>query len=262
MSEVVVNVAVGLVTSVVSGLAVWAWQRGRRSVVLRRKAAFFGLAPGGGCLVILSRRHDSPRAMSHGDVHAMIGVVTLAHDLGAEIAFEDAESFRGSNGDRTEFCIGGPVGGSNPRAGGHLAAHLPGVTVHPYARDDPGSVAFEIGGRRFPWRKGESEHALVARFTPPEASRPVFLIIGQTDLGNRAAVDFLKREYRELARRIASLDRFCLVVAVRAIATYGYQATELAADVTDAAFHAPAPAQPGPAQPGAARPGTDRPSAT
>lgn len=241
MSDVLVNVAIGLVTSVVSGVAVWAWQRGRRSVVLRRKAAFFGLEPGGTCLVILSRRHESARAMSLGDVRAMIEIVTLAQGLGAEVTYEDAETFRGSNGGRTEFCIGGPVGGSNPRAGGHLAAHLPGVTVRPYVRDDPGSVAFVIGGRTFPWRRGESQHALVARFTPPEASRPVFLIIGQTDLGNRAAVDFLKREYRELAGRLPSLERFCLVIAVRSIATYGHQATELAADVTDTAFQPTTP---------------------
>ncbi|MQA97029.1 MAG: hypothetical protein GEV11_21175, partial [Streptosporangiales bacterium] len=173
MSDVFVNLAVGLVTSVVSGLAVWVWQRGRRSVVLRRKAAFFGLEPGGTCLIILSHKYNVPRAMPHEAVHAMIEVVTLAQGIGAAITLEDGESFRGGNGDRTEFCIGGPAGGSNRRAGGHLAAHLPGVTLRPYDPANPGdprSLSFVVGGRTFPWHRGDREHALVARFTPPEAA--------------------------------------------------------------------------------------------
>jgi hypothetical protein len=67
-------------------------------------------------------------------------------------------------------------------------------------------------------------------------SRPVCVISGHRALSNRAAVDFLKREYRNLSTTVASLERFCLVLRMNASDTYGHKATELVADVTDAAF--------------------------
>jgi hypothetical protein len=97
-------------------------------------------------------------------------------------------------------------------------------------------VAFVVGGRSFFWERGNQEYALVARFTPAESSRPVIVICGQTAIANRAAIDFVKREYRTLSKLVASIDRFCLMVRVNSIATYGHEAAELACDVSEAAF--------------------------
>lgn len=43
MPEILINVVVGLTTTVVSGSSVWAWQKIRGIRALNRKAAFFGL---------------------------------------------------------------------------------------------------------------------------------------------------------------------------------------------------------------------------
>ena len=232
----ILNIVIGLVTSVLSGGSVWLWDRGKNIRVVRRKAAFFGLKPGGTCLIVMNNKYNKVGSTHHHDVHAMIEVATLANDTGTRIAVESCNDFHGSNGDRTEFCIGGPTAGSNPRTGGHLASHVPGVTICPYdpARSD--SLAFEVGGRQFLWDRGNEEYALVAKFTPPGSSRPVIVISGQTSITNRAAIHFLKSQYRTLSKVIESIDQFCIVVRVTSIGTYGYQAAELASDVSAAAF--------------------------
>jgi hypothetical protein len=164
----------------------------------------------------------------------MIEAVILAKEAGCRTSVLSAEEFRGSNRDRTEFCIGGPE--SNARTGGHLASHLPGVTVLPHHATNPDTAALVVDERQFLLVRGREEHAVVAKFTPPGANRPVILICGQTALANRAAIYYLNREYRELAKTVASLDRFCIVIKAASIETYGCQAASLERDVSAAAF--------------------------
>jgi hypothetical protein len=203
---------------------------------VHRRAAFLGLKPGGTCLIVMPNHWQKPGSSSHGDVHTMIEVATLAHEAGCPIAVLPADGLHENNGDRTEFCIGGPT--SNPRTAGHLAAYLPGVTYRAFtARRNAGAIL--VGGRLFGFDHGRQEHALVAKFTPPHSSRPVIVIFGQRSIDNQAAIHFLTREYRSLANTVASADQFCLIVRVASSDTYGYQATELIADVTVAAFHVP-----------------------
>jgi hypothetical protein len=236
------NIVIGLVTSVIGGACVWAWQRVQGASRLRRKERFFGLEPRGTCLIVMNNKHGISGATHHGDVQAMIEVATLASGIGSSVTIESCNDFQGINGDRTEFCIGGPTGGSNPRTGAHLATYLPAVTVTPGVAGSPGEPgrreppAIMVADQEFRWRRGEQDHALVAKFTPPGSARPVFVISGQTSLSNRAAVYFLKREYLSLGKTLESIDRFAIVIRVAAVGTYGYQATELAADLSATAF--------------------------
>lgn len=234
MTAAVLNVLVGLVTSVLSGGSVWLWEKGRRSRLTRRKAAFFGLGHNSQCLIVMNEKHSAPGTVAQHDVYAMIEVAVLARELGSPLTIMKSD-FQGRNGDRVEFCIGGPSGGSNPRSGGHLTAHLPGVRIHPYSLDKE-SLSIVVGERNFPCDRGNREHVLIAKFTPSGSTRPVILLCGQTSIGNRAGIAFLKHEYRALSKTLHSTSRFCIVVEVAAIQTYGHEATNLAADVTAIAF--------------------------
>lgn len=235
MSAVLLNVLIGLVTSVLSGGAVLTWRRVRDTRIMRRKAAFFGLRPGRTCLIVLNDHYDKPGSTSHNDVHTLIEIAALAHEASCPISVLPAGGLHESNGDRTEFCIGGPT--SNPRTAGHLAVHLPGVSVRSFsAGRDPGIII--VGSAQFPFEHGRLEHALIAKFTPANSSAPVIVICGQRSIDNRAAINFLQREYRSLSRSVGSPDRFCLVVRMISSDTYGHQSAEVAADVTGAAFAA------------------------
>jgi hypothetical protein len=247
VSSAFLNIVIGLVTSIIGGGCVWTWQRVRYTSTLRRKERFFGLQPRGTCLIVMNNKHGMAGAAHHDDVQAMIDVATLASGVGSAVVIESCNDFRGINGDRTEFCIGGPTGGSNPRTGAHLAAYLPGVTVTSGVEFSPGEPvrreppAIMVGGREFRWRRGEQDYALVAKFTPAGSTRPVIVICGQTALSNRAAIYFLKREYTSLAKNLASIHRFCIVIGIAAAGTYGYQAAELAADLSATAFRPAVP---------------------
>ncbi|MER5603123.1 hypothetical protein [Streptomyces sp. NPDC002265] len=234
IQSVLVNIALGLVTSLLGGGFVWLGERAKRARELNRRAEFFGVRPGETCLVVLGGKHDAPGSAHYADVRAVVEFSLLVGELGCEAELEPGD-FRGSNGDRTEFCVGGPLG-SNVRTGGHLAAHLPGVTVHPYRAGDPESVAIEVGGEKFPYSRRDQEYALVAKFTPGESGRPVFLVCGQSATGNLAAVHFLRREFGQVARRLPSAGRFCLLIKVSGIGTYGHHRAELERDVSAAAF--------------------------
>ncbi|GGU41816.1 hypothetical protein GCM10010211_01120 [Streptomyces albospinus] len=224
----------GLVTSLLSGGFVWLWERGKRTRKLYRKASFFGVRPGETCLVVLPSKHNSPRTVHRRDVQAVVQIAMLAGELGCQVSVA-TDTFRGSNGDHTEFCVGGPLGDANVRAGGHLAAYLPGVTIHPYS-DRPDSVAFSVGGDQYLFDHGNEEYALVAKFTPQESSRPVVLVCGQSALANQAAIHFLRREYAQVAREIASEERYCLLIKISNIRTYEFHRAILERDVSAAAF--------------------------
>jgi hypothetical protein len=242
VSAVVLNIVIGLVTSVLSGGSVWAWRRAAIATSVHRKAAFFGLAPGSTCLVAMPNRWDRPGATSHNDVYALVEVVKLADELKCPTEMVPANQLHGGNGNRTEFCIGGPV--SNPRTGALLAGYLPGVAMRDL-NDGHDPLAIIAAGQRFQWRdQRRYDYALVAKFTPAHSHAPVIIICGQTSISNRAAISFLRREYLSLAKRMASPDRFCLVLKISAVDGSSYQAVELAADVTTAAFtpHQSAPA--------------------
>jgi hypothetical protein len=234
VSSVLANIVIGLVTSVIGGGAVWLWQRARTLRALRRKESFFGIESYGACLIVMNNKYNMPGSTHHNDVQAMLEIATLASNIGSSVLIESCNEFHGVNGDRTEFCVGGP--GSNPRTGGHIAANLPGVTLRPYDPALRDSMAIIVGGEQFPLLSGSQEHALVAKFTPPTSSQPVIIICGQTSIANRAAVYFLKREYLRLSKSLSSTDKFCIIVRAVSIATYGYQAGELASDVSASAF--------------------------
>jgi hypothetical protein len=233
VSAVILNIVIGLVTTVLSGSSVWFWQRVDKARMSRRKAAFFGLHPGGTCLIVMNHRWNDPRSTHQNDVHALIEIGALATDVGAKVSVKSCDGIRESNADRTEFCIGGPS--SNARSAGHLAAHLPGVRVSPSMRD---RLAITASGERFVYDRGSVAYAAVAKFTPPTATRPVILICGLSAITNRAAVYLLKRDYRQLMKTLECADRFCLILRVTAPDVYGHEMVEVAKDVSDTAFTA------------------------
>lgn len=236
MLSVVANVAIGLLTSLV-GLGLGSlWERGRRARALYRKAAFFGTRPGEHCVIVVGTKHGQPGTTQQRDLRAVVELTVLLAELGCRVSVESGD-LRGSNGDRTEFCVGGPIGGSNPRTGGHLTAHLPGVTIAPFS-DRPDSVAIVVGGQRYAFERGHQEYAVVAKFTPPESSRPVVLVCGQSSVANQAAVHFLRREYAQVARSVASVDQYCLLVKVSHIDVYSFHRSVLERDVSAEAFTA------------------------
>lgn len=92
------------------------------------------------------------------------------------------------------------------------------------------------GGQKFLRDPGNREYASTLKFTPATSTAPVILICGQTAVTNRAAINYLKHNYREVAKVIGSVTRFCIIIRVAASDTYGYQAASLERDVLDDAF--------------------------
>jgi hypothetical protein len=241
VSAIIVNIVIGLVTSVLTGSSVWAWQRVENTRRSHRKAAFFGLQPGGRCLIVMNHRWNEPLSTHQNDVHALIEIGALATEAGAKVSVKSCDDIRESNLDRTEFCVGGPS--SNPRTAGYLAACLPGIRASERKRDD---LAISWGSHRLGYEKGKRSHAVVAKFTPATSTRPVVLISGQSAIANRAAVHLLKRDYRQLSRTLSSAEEFCLILRVTAPDVYGHEMVEVAEDVSDIAFAAqPSPLRAG-----------------
>jgi hypothetical protein len=226
VSDAVLNIVIGLITSVVSGGSVWAWKRLSAARILHRKQALLGLRSDVPCVIILNSHWQLPAVTEHGDVYAIIELAMLAEEAGTTFSLVTADAPE-LNGDRTELSIGGL--GSNPRNVEHVARHLPGVALN--KRGD-----FTVDGRRFLHTYGRTDHALVAKFTPPQSTRPVLMIMGQSAIANRAAVHLLKRDHKRLSKEIESLDRFCLMLRVDSADTYGYQAVTVAADLSAVAF--------------------------
>jgi len=145
VAGVVSNLAIALVTSVLSGGFVWLWQRGRAARILHQRARFFRLWPGEPCIIVMNNRWDNPGSTEHRDVQAMVEAVILAREVGCSVLVRSSDEFREGSDKCVEFCVGGSENGSNVRTAGHLACNLPRVVIRPFsAKRD--SMAIVVGG--------------------------------------------------------------------------------------------------------------------
>ncbi|MFF9402987.1 hypothetical protein [Streptomyces sp. NPDC014744] len=211
----------------------WLWRR-----KLRRKQAFFGLPGNSECLLVVNREAGGDGAVHRHDVFALLELSALVKDYSAHAQIMSHDVAQQGFGERTEFCVGGPV--SNRRMAAHLHSLLPGVRINTDPEPGPDRGAFQIGTERHRAEKGVAEHVLLARLTVGQGSRPVFLFCGQQAITNQAASRYLARNHEKLARKYGN-NTFCLLLKVVNSHAYGPDVVELVADVTRAA-QSPVPA--------------------
>ncbi|MGW5372918.1 hypothetical protein ACWER6_19250 [Streptomyces sp. NPDC004009] len=245
MNDDVRNIVLGVVAAGVSAALGWLartylWRRR-----LRRKQAFFGLPDHSESLLVVNRNAGgSELSVMRHDVFALLELSALIKDCNAHAQVVAHDATRQGFGERTEFCLGGPV--SNRRMAAHLSSLLPGVRVNTQAESGPEAGAFRIGGEDYRVDSGRSEYVLLARLTAGgrDEARPVFLFCGQRAITNQAATRYLAREHERLARKYGS-GSFVLLLKVVNSQAYGPDVVELVADVTQAArTPVPEPAAP------------------
>lgn len=233
MSAAIQDILIGIVSSIIVGVAVWSWGRIRRSRNLNRKSQFFGIAPGDKCLLVMNRTPRYPNAMNHGDAGALVEAAGLVREIRGEVTVAPFDEAIEPAGGMTEFCIGGPD--SNERTRTHLDNFLKGVSMNPYANEtDP--LAITTKTEKFKYEKGTQEYAVLAKFRPNPNARPVFLVCGQTPIANRGAMYYLAQNYDSSLRRKFGLGPFCLILKLTSHWTYGHKMVALVKDVTDTAF--------------------------
>jgi hypothetical protein len=238
LSAVVLNIVVGLITSLIGGGSVWLWGRARVTRRQRERAKFFGISPGDTCRIVAPQAFGSPRNISKHDVFSIVELAKLMRDLRADLDVVGSDEGSYGVGDLTEFCVGGPR--ANVRMQSHLARFLPGVSLRPSDPDSSIPATIVTPGEEFPLERDSREYVLIAKVRLPNGGRPLFLLCGQTGITNRAAASYLRDNYRTISSAHESRENWCIVLRVVAPAAYGHQMTELAADVTARAFSFPA----------------------
>lgn len=204
---------------------------------LRRVQEFFGLPDNAACVLVTSRDTSADGAVPRNEVFALLELAAVIKNCRAKAEVVSGESARQGFGERTEFCLGGPV--ANRRMGAHLSSLLPGVAVTTDTEPGPDRGAFVIGGERYRLEPGTVEHVLLARLTAGQEGRPVFLICGQRSVTSQAAARHLARHHSRLARRHGSRGTFCLLLRVVNSQAYGPDVVEFVRDVTRVATTAP-----------------------
>ncbi|MFJ7150598.1 hypothetical protein ACIQVT_20735 [Streptomyces sp. NPDC100445] len=235
MNDDVRNIVLGVMAAGVSAALGWLartvlWRR-----ALRRKQAFFGLPDHSEALLVVNRNAGGPeKAVMRHDVFALLELSALIKDCRAHAQVLAHDAAQQGFGERTEFCLGGPV--SNHRTAAHLSSLLPGVDVNTQAEPGPERGSFRIDGTDYRGEHGRSEYVLLARLTAGERreARPVFLFCGQSAITNQAAARYLARHHERLARKYRA-GSFVLLLKVVNSQAYGPDVVELVADVTRAA---------------------------
>jgi hypothetical protein len=233
--SVIENFVVGIITTVVVAIVTWFWGRFRRSTLLNRRAAFFGISPGESSLAVINQKPDNVNTMSHADVQTLVEVVKLTNEVGSKLEIAPFDQILEPAGNVTEFCLGGPD--SNRRTKVHLETFLHGVILKPYAPGDQDNIAIATKDRIYRYKKNESEYAILARFYPNATANPVILICGQTARSNRGAIHYLIEHYdHTLRKKYGNKRQFCLIIGLQSPVTYGYKSAFLESDLTDIAF--------------------------
>lgn len=237
LREILLGVlAAGITTALGWFARTYLWRRR-----LRRKQGFFGLPHHSECLLVVNRdAATTDWSVARNDVFALLELSSLIKDCGANADVIPHDMAQQGFGERTEFCIGGPV--SNRRTAAHLQSLLPGVGMNTDSNPGPDRGAFTIGGERHLLEKGVSEHVLLARLTAgqSENTRPVFLFCGQSAITNQAGARYLARHHTRLMRKYGPRGNFALLLKVINSQAYGPDVVELVSDVTRAAT-TPAP---------------------
>lgn len=250
MDDTVRDIILGLVTAALGAGLGWCvrtllWRR-----KLRRKQRFLGLPDNSECLLVVNRDAGGDGAVARNDVFALLELSALVQDCRSHVQVLSADTAQQGFGERTEFCVGGPV--SNRRSAAHLSSLLPGVRINTEPDPGPDRGCFTIGSERYRLESGTTEYVLLARLTAGQDARPVFLLCGQRSVTNQAAARYLARHHTRLARKHGPNGNFCLLLKVVNSAAYGPDVVELVADVTRTAS-APPPTPPAPAPPGEKR---------
>jgi hypothetical protein len=232
MSPAIQDLLISLVSSVITGFAVWSWGKFQLVQRINRKAKFFDIKPGDSCLIVVPK-YRGTEATSHRDLETAIEALKLVYDIEAESKVLPVESTLESPGSVTEFCIAGP--GSNERTKAHLDNYFDRVGMKPFS-DGPESLAIVTKRKTYRLVGGEIEYAVLAKFFPYPNSKPVFIICGQTGIANKGALHYLAQSYDKLVKRGHPLDKFCLILKVQKPSQYGYKSVVLEEDITDTAF--------------------------
>ncbi|UUU29728.1 hypothetical protein JIX56_07420 [Streptomyces sp. CA-210063] len=243
MNDDVRNIVLGVIAAGLSASLGWfvrtyLWKR-----KLRRKQTFFGLPANSESLLVVNRDPSSADLAVHRfDVFALLELSALIKDCGSHAQMITQDAAQQGFGERTEFCVGGPV--SNRRMAAHISAMLPGIRFNTDTEPGPDRASFQIGGERYRLEPGVTEHVILARLTTgqPDQARPVFLFCGQRAITNQAATRYLARNHERLHRKYGT-GTFVLLLKVVNSQAYGADLVELVADVTRAA-QAPAPSVP------------------
>ncbi|WP_199432398.1 hypothetical protein [Qaidamihabitans albus] len=229
------DLAVNLLASVISGLAVLLVQFLRRRRKEARKSRFFGLDARSTCAVFVPRHALSNSVLSvhRRDAAAIVELAAVARDCGAEIELvpSSGEYLPRTLGDRAEFAVGSPV--ANPRTDALLETFVPGLTIGP-REGSPDKLTIGVGGRAFGPDPGKVEYVALAKVTA--GGYPIFVLCGQTAVSNHAAARYLARRYTQLLREYGVTGRFCLVLRIVNSQAFGERNVEVAGDFTDAAF--------------------------
>ncbi|WP_149184656.1 hypothetical protein [Streptomyces sp. TRM49041] len=236
MDEDLWNIVLGVAASGLSASLGWLARAALARRRLRRKQSFYGLPTNSECLLVVNREAGGDGVSRH-DVFALLELSTLIRDCDAHARVVRHDNAVQGFGDRTEFCLGGPV--SNDRMGAHLRTLLPGLRLEeqPGKRPD----VYRIGEDLYRAEKGLTEYVVLARLTAGEGRHPVFLFCGQMAITNQAAARYLVRHQEKLARKYGR-GPFVLLLKVVNSQAYGPDVVELVADVTRSAMR-PAPAE-------------------
>lgn len=249
MTDDVRNIVLGVIAAGLSASLGWIartylWRRR-----LRRKQAFFGLPGNSECMLVVNREAGGDGAVHRHDVFALLELSALIKDCQAHAQIVSHDVAQQGFGERTEFCVGGPV--SNRRMAAHLQSLLPGVKINTDPEPGPDRAAFQVGSERYRLESGVAEHVLLARLTGGQDARPVFLFCGQRAITNQAASRYLARNYEKLQRKHRN-NSFVLLLKVVNTHAYGPDVVEVIGDVTRTA-QAPLPVAPpsrtGPTEP-------------
>ncbi|MDT0345835.1 hypothetical protein [Streptomyces litchfieldiae] len=231
MNDDVRSLLIAVAATAVAALILGWFLRGyRQNRSLRRLQGFFGLPDNSECLVVVGRETGADGAVARNDVFALLELAAVVKNCGAKAQVISGETAQQGFGERTEFCIGGPV--SNRRMAAHLHSLLPGVAVNTDPDPGPDRGAFLIGSERYRLENGSVEHVLLARLTAGQQGRPVFLACGQRSITNQAATRYLAKYHTRLARKYGSGGNFCLLLKVVNSQAYGPDVVELLKDVT------------------------------
>jgi hypothetical protein len=100
LSAIILNVVVGLITSLISGGSVWLWGRARVTRRQRERARFFGLSPGDTCRIVAPQAFGRRRPL-----FLICGQTGITNRAAASYLRDNYRSIASAHGPGESWCV-------------------------------------------------------------------------------------------------------------------------------------------------------------
>lgn len=238
MNTAFITLLEGVIASLIAVAIVTAFNFFRTRLKNHKLKTVLGIHNKSNSLIILSRRDKELELVGYRDAYASAYVFAMLNEIDAKCEFFLEGRLDVREGDKTEFCIGGPP--SNMRTLEYLKSKLPGIKTSEYDKDESIGIfkrwSFIVNNREYKFPNSDNKDFGILAKIAGSNDTSVFLFAGLTGFSTLGSAYFLVSQARKNIYTRFKAKPFCLILQLDAPWSLGIKNVHEVFDASALAF--------------------------